>query len=50
MDKTYKIIVKEIGTDKDKEGAPFCLYSYQKESTLEELKYLLGTMRARKPE
>jgi len=48
--KNYKIIIKEVGIDEDKEGAPFCLYSVQKEITLGELKYLLSTVRATKPE
>ena len=46
MEKTYTIIVKEIGKEPDKNHA---LYLVQKEIPLEELKYLLSTVRARKP-
>jgi len=47
MNKTYTIIVKETAKEADADHA---IYALQKEITLEELKYLLGGVRARKPE
>jgi len=45
MEKRYTIIVKEWGKI---EGEDCSNYVYQKEIKLEELKYLLSTVRARK--